>query len=57
MLTGHEVQFVDDQEMPDGHDWLLIDTGRAMICAVRHSRLCPEVLEEAWAGYRLMAAC
>lgn len=56
MLPQHQVQFIDDRQMPDGHDWLMIEAGDAIVCVVRKSKVCPEVLEEAWSGYRDLIA-
>lgn len=56
MLSGHAVQFVDDHDMPDGIEWLMIETKGAVICALRRSSVCPRVLEEAWGGYRDLVA-
>lgn len=56
MLTGHTVEFVGDQDMPDGIDWLMIEAEGAVICALRRSTLCPRVIEEAWSVYRELGA-
>lgn len=51
----YRVSFVDDVEMPDDKDWLIVEVDDEVYCVVRESRLCPAVLEEAWAGYRRLA--
>jgi predicted DNA-binding transcriptional regulator len=56
MGSEHHVRFMCDKEMPDGHDWLLVEAEDRVICIVRRSMVSPKVLEEAWAGYRLLAA-
>jgi hypothetical protein len=56
MLTGHEVHFIRDDEMPDGHDWMLLEVGDEIHCLVRRSRICEHVLEDAWAGYRQLVS-
>lgn len=56
MNSGHEVLFLDDGDMPEGMDWLLVDVDGEVHCVVRRSRVVPCVLEDAWAGYRHLAA-
>lgn len=56
MLTGHMVRFISDEEMPQGVDWMLLEVDDEVHCIVRRSRVEPCVLEEAWAGYRHLAA-
>ena len=50
------VRFVGEHELPKGRDWLMVrrrDTGRTHLL-VKESAVSEEVLEEAWAGYRLL---
>jgi hypothetical protein len=56
MLSGHEVHFINDDEMPDGHDWMLLKVGDEVHCLVRRSRVRECVLEDAWSGYRYLAS-
>jgi hypothetical protein len=56
MISGHLVKFVDDSKMPEGHDWMIVEADGDFVCVLRQSRVCPLVLEEAWAGYRTLAA-
>jgi hypothetical protein len=56
MLIGHEVHFIRDDEMPEGHDWMLLEVGDEVHCLVRRSRICEYVLEDAWAGYRQLVS-
>lgn len=56
MISGHKVTFVDDGRMPEGHDWMIVETDEGYVCLLRRSRVCPAVLEEAWAGYRTLVA-
>jgi hypothetical protein len=48
----HLVTFVADDELPPGQDWMMIQVDGDIYCVIRRTRVCPEVLEEAWAGYR-----
>lgn len=57
MLSGHEVVFMDDENMPKDMDWLLIEVDGDVHFVVRKSRVEPCVLEDAWLGYRHLAAC
>ena len=52
----HLVTFVADDELPPGQDWMMIQVDGDVYCVIRRTRVCPEVLEEAWAGYRKLAA-
>lgn len=50
------VEFVAESRLPRGHDWLLARdraTGRTRLY-VNEEAVTPEVLEQAWAGYRLL---
>lgn len=55
MLAKHEVQFIEDRQMPDGVDWLMLEVDGDVHCVVRRSKVEPCVLEDAWAGYRRLA--
>jgi len=50
----HSVYFMDDDELPEGLDFLLLTVPGGFVVQLRESRLCPMVLEEAWAAYRAM---
>jgi hypothetical protein len=56
MISGHEIRFLADDEMPDGTDWMLLEVDDEVHCILRRSRVCEKTLEEAWAGYRALAA-
>lgn len=50
---GHGIEFVD--KLPDGLDFLFIgmpDGGGRIL--YRESAICPRVLEDSWAAYRLL---
>lgn len=53
MLT---VKFVHDHEIPDGLDWMAIEVDSEVVCVLRRSRLCEQVIEEAWVGCLRLAA-
>ena len=52
----HSVQYVDRSAMPPGHSWLLVQQGGDVVLFLDDAGVCADVLEEAWAGYRLMIA-
>jgi hypothetical protein len=56
MARDHEVIFACDQEMPDGHNWMLLEVDGEVFCVIRRSHVKECVLEDAWAGYRHLAA-
>ena len=49
----HTIHFVDDAELPEGHDFMLVmlddATGHLFY---RESALSPRVLEDSWEAYR-----
>lgn len=47
------VKFVGDNDLPAGHDWLLARTAGRTLLFIREASMSPQVLEEAWAGFRL----
>jgi hypothetical protein len=48
----HVIVFV--RELPQGHDFLLIEEPDRVIVAYREGAICPEVLMDSWAAYRTM---
>jgi hypothetical protein len=46
----YEVAFVDDDQLPAGSDWVIVRThgGRRRYFFVKRSKVCPELLAEAW---------
>jgi hypothetical protein len=53
---GYGVRFVGDDELPRDVDWTLLRFDGSFYFVVKRSRVCPRVLEEGWAAYRLMAS-
>lgn len=49
----YEIAFVD--ELPEGHDFLLVQTANEVVIAYRRSALCPRVLEDSWAAFRALS--
>lgn len=47
------VAFVEDDEQGlEGRDWAIVLVGRTVVAVVKKSRVCPEVLADAWIGFR-----
>lgn len=53
----YSVKFVDDGALPAGHNWAIARDGDGNFYAfIKQSKVSPCVLEQAWAGYRELAA-
>lgn len=50
----HQIRFVDDAALPEGHDFVLVQTPTGAAIFYRESAITPRVLEESWAAYRSM---
>lgn len=48
----YEVKFIDDHELPVGHDWMLVQDGTSICLFMKASAVRPESLTEAWESYR-----
>lgn len=51
-MAHHEVAFIDDNALPEGHDWALVEVAGDVYFVVKRSRVSPQVLEEGWAAFR-----
>jgi hypothetical protein len=52
MHRGSTITFVDDEDMPEGHDFLLIAEGGEARLFYRRSAIAPRMLEGSWRAYR-----
>lgn len=52
----HQIRFIDDDELPDGHDWMLVREEDHYYFFVKRSRVTQEVLMEGWAAYVELAS-
>ena len=52
MHRGSRIAFVDDEDMPDGHDFLLVTEASRAWIFYRRSALTPRTLEQSWLAYR-----
>lgn len=50
----HAIHFVDDGELPTGHDFMLVDLPEGALIFYRESALSPQPLEDSWAAYRAL---
>lgn len=49
----YAVRFVDDQKMPEGRDFVLVQLGDdEMVVFYRASAVTPKTIETSWAAYR-----
>lgn len=52
----HRIEFVDDDALPDGHDFMLVTNGSDALIFYRRSEVTPANLEDSWAAYRALRA-
>ena len=50
----YEIEYVEDEALPDGHAWALVRQGPRVCLFLKASAVSQEVLEQAWAGYRAL---
>lgn len=48
----HAIHFVDDDELPEGQDFLFVAIPEGGLIFYRESALSPSMLEDSWAAYR-----
>lgn len=53
-MNNYRVVFVSDQALPEGQDWAIVECGDETVCVMKQSRISPDMLEEAWAAYRIL---
>lgn len=47
----YQVRFTDESDLPAGTDWVIARREGVSYLFVKESRLCPELLAEAWAAW------
>jgi hypothetical protein len=52
----YSIHFVGDGELPEGHDFLFLETTDGALFFLRESALSPRLLEDSWAAYRASCA-
>lgn len=50
----HRIKFVGDDELPAGHDFVVVQQGDALRIFYRQSAMSPALLEESWAALRAL---
>lgn len=50
----HCIKFVEDQEMPEGHDFILVETPDGALLFYREGALTEETLMDSWSAYRAL---
>ncbi len=48
----YSIRFVNDDDLPAGHDFVLVAIGEDVVFFFRSSAVTPQTLEEAWAAFR-----
>lgn len=48
----YAVELVHEDQLPEGHDWLLIRDGEDAVAFVDHEAVRPWMLEDAWSAYQ-----
>lgn len=48
----YAIAFVE--ELPEGHDFLMVQTADGVLVAYRESAVSPSVLEDSWAAFRAL---
>lgn len=50
----HAIQFVSDEVMPEGHDFIFVQVPTGALVFYRESAITPKTLEDSWAAYRAL---
>lgn len=50
----YAVMFVEDHELPSGHDWVLARQGETTMLFAKESEVSERLLERAWRGANLL---
>lgn len=50
----HGIRLVDDDVMPEGHDFILVEVSDGGLIFYRRSALTAATLEDSWAAYRAL---
>lgn len=55
-MQNHRVRLIGQEELPRGKEWALVECDERMTLFIAEGSLRTDVLEEAWAAYRLLMA-
>lgn len=50
LVMPFRIKFVEDKDLPKNVDWAIARDERGQMFFVKQSRICPDVLAEAWAA-------
>lgn len=50
----YAVHYVSDEDLPTNQAWAMVRQGGRVCLFLKESVLCPTVLEEAWAAFRVL---
>lgn len=50
----HRIEFLSNDQLPEGQDFVLICHGDGVFIGYRESAVCPRVLEDSWAAFRAL---
>lgn len=50
----HVINFVSDEAMPPGHDFIFVALPMGALMFYRESAITPQTLEDSWAAYRAL---
>lgn len=50
----HAIQFVDDDTLPEGHDFAFVEVPDGALIFYRESALTEQTLMDSWAAYRAL---
>lgn len=55
-MHNYRVVFVSDHALPEGQAWAMVDHEGTTYCVFKQAHLTPNVVEEAWAAYRILTS-
>jgi hypothetical protein len=55
-MIVHCIQFVSDEVLPEGHDFVFVELPAGAAIFYRESALSPQSLEDSWTAYRSLSA-
>lgn len=53
-MQFHKICLIGQDDLPAGYEWAVVEHDGRITIFITQAALTPEVLEEAWAGYRLL---
>lgn len=53
-MQFHKICLIGQDDLPAGHEWAMVEHDGRITLFITEAGLRPRVLEEAWAGYRML---